>query len=200
MSEASLLPSSGVLLEVSAQAPAPSKDFHQFIISSRNTIWRTWNITLRNDYRRLNPTESKQPIEDFAYDERLQFDVRRVFGLNTLEYAKNLCMGKIDYFARLPMPLLIYLVSFLELEDVAALAQTSKQFYEVCNNDSLWERIYEIHCDTMTDEMKSLAEQIGWKKMFFTNKLQLQVQLRRHQQRINSPDGDKHDSDTFITD
>ncbi|XP_071950645.1 F-box only protein 36-like [Antedon mediterranea] len=199
MSEAlSLLPSNGVLVELSGQAPSPSKDFHQFTISTSNTIWRTWNITLRNDYRRLNPTESRQPAEDFAYDERLQYDVRRVFGNNTLEYVKNLCLGQIDYLARLPTPLLIYLVSFLELEDVASLAQTSKQFYEVCNNDSLWERIYEVHCDTVTDEMRSLAEQLGWKKMFFTNKLQLQVQLRR--QRIKSPDGEGRNGDTFITD
>ena len=47
---------------------------------------------------------------------------------------------------------------------------------QLCGAEALWEQIYETHCGTtVTDEMKSLAEEMGWKKMFFTNKLQLQV-------------------------
>ena len=47
--------------------------------------------------------------------------------------------------------------------------------WQICNTEALWEQIYEAHCDTVTDEMRSLAHEMGWKRMFFTNKLQLQV-------------------------
>ncbi|XP_022095091.1 F-box only protein 36-like [Acanthaster planci] len=193
---ASFRPADGVWLDVSGQAPSPSKDFNQFIINTTEVIWRTWKITLRNDYRRLAPGEIKESHEDFTYDDRMQFDVGRVFGEATLEYAKEVCKGNIDFLVRMPRPLLIYMVSYLELEDIAALSQTCKLMYDICNTEALWEQIYETHCDTVTDEMRSLAHEMGWKRMFFTNKLQLQVKLRRHQQKRDSPDG----GTTFLTD
>ncbi|KAJ8030258.1 F-box only protein 36 [Holothuria leucospilota] len=227
---ASLLPSNGVLFDIQGQAPSPSKDFVQFIITLKETqsvyldqltsavwripylgwttkslritmlhndqtIWRSWRITLRNDYKRLLPSEQKEPVEDFAHDERLQFDVGKTFGDNILEYARRLCKGQIDYLVRMPKPLQIYIASFLDLEDVAMLSQTCKAMYEICSAEALWEQIFHHHCDTVTDEMTSLALDMGWKQMFFTNKLQLQVKLRRHQQKRTSPDG----GSTFIT-
>ncbi|XP_071501318.1 F-box only protein 36-like [Diadema antillarum] len=185
---ASLLPKDGVLLDITGQAPSPSKDFHQFVVTTKHTIWRTWRITLRNDAKRLNPSESTDPLEDFQYDDRLQFEVGRVFGTRVKDYAVMLSQGLVDYIMRMPKPLLLYMCSFLDLEDVSRLSGTCKLFYEICNAEALWEQIYERHCDTVTEEMKSLAEELGWKQMFFTNKLQLQVKLRRHQQRITSPD------------
>ncbi|PIK33114.1 putative F-box only protein 36-like [Apostichopus japonicus] len=149
----------------------------------------------RNDYKRLMPSELKAPLEDFEHDERLQFDIGRIFGENTLEYAKRLCKGQVDYLMRMSKPLLIYLTSFLELEDVAHLSQTCKFMYEICSAEALWEQIFHHHCDTVTEEMTSLALDMGWKQMFFTNKLQLQVKLRRHQQKRASPDG----GTTFLT-
>ncbi|XP_072033689.1 F-box only protein 36-like [Amphiura filiformis] len=200
---ASLLPKDGILLDISNQAPSPSKDFHQFeILKNDLVIWRTWRITLRNDYKRLSPGEVKESHEDFTYDEKMQFDVKRVFGEHILEYALSLCHGNLDYIVRMPKPLLIYLASHLDLHSVARLSQTNKLMYEICNMEALWEQIYATHCDTVTDEMRSLAHDVGWKKMFFTNKLQLQVQLRRHQQRMTSPDSgntSNNNSSTFIT-
>lgn len=38
-------------------------------------------------------------------------------------------------------------------------------------------------CGNITEEMSSLAKEVGWKQFFFTNKLQLQLQLRRRRQR-----------------
>ncbi|XP_071798573.1 F-box only protein 36-like [Asterias amurensis] len=193
---ASLLPADGVLFEASNQAPPPSKDFNQLIIQRQEVIWRTWKITLRNDYRRLAPGEVKESHEDFTFDDRMQFDVGRVFDECTLNYALELCRGNIDYLVRMPRPLLIYMVSYLELEDIAALSQTSKLMYDICNTEALWEQIYQNHCDTVTDEMRSLAHEMGWKRMFFTNKLQLQVKLRRHQNKQETPEG----GTTFLTD
>ncbi|XP_063963322.1 F-box only protein 36-like [Lytechinus pictus] len=186
---ASLLPKDGVLLDLTGQAPPPSKNFHEFKITTTEVIWRTWVITLRNDAKRLSPGENIEPLEDFQHDERMQFDVSKVFGEGVLNYTMLLSKGCFDYIMRVPKPLMLYMCSFLELEDIARLSQTCKSFYELCSAEALWEQIYETHCGTaVTDEMRSLAEEMGWKKMFFTNKLQLQVKLRRHQQRIQSPD------------
>ena len=52
---------------------------------------------------------------------------------------------------------------------------------QICNSDDLWEVLYKDHMGAdheVGDELRSLAEAVGWKKLFFTNKLQLQVALR----------------------
>ena len=58
-------------------------------------------------------------------------NVKNVFGQHVLDYALGICRGNIDYIVRLPKPLLIYLVSFLDLHSVARLSQTCKLMYEV---------------------------------------------------------------------
>ncbi|XP_070537938.1 F-box only protein 36-like [Ptychodera flava] len=167
-----------ILLDLSGQAPSPLKDFHQLLVTKDEVIWRWWKISLRND-KKVAPGEVRESHEDFVYDDRMHSEVRRVFGESWLEYTKNLCKGNIDYIVRMPKPLLILMASYLDLEDIASLAQTCKTFREVCNSDTLWERIYEDHSDTVTDEIRELAKDISWRELFFTNKLQLQVKLRR---------------------
>ena len=44
----------------------------EFILFVSQVIWRTWKITLRNDYRRLAPGEVKESHEDFTFDDRMQ--------------------------------------------------------------------------------------------------------------------------------
>ena len=58
-------------------------------------------------------------------------EVSRVFGNNIKEYAIRLSQGVFDYVMKVPKPLLLYVASFLELEDVARLSGTCKTFYEV---------------------------------------------------------------------
>lgn len=38
-------------------------------------------------------------------------------------------------------------------------------------------------CGSITEEMAELACEMGWKQFFFTNKLQLQLHLRRRRQK-----------------
>jgi len=58
-------------------------------------------------------------------------DILQVFGAHTLEYVMQLTQGQIDYLPRLPKHIIIHIVQFLELSDIAALAQVSKQFRRV---------------------------------------------------------------------
>ena len=57
--------------------------------------------------------------------------VKRVFGNHMLQYVKRLCSGHYDYLSRITTSLLIYILSFVDLEDIAHLAQTSKHFHKV---------------------------------------------------------------------
>ena len=61
-------------------------------------------------------------------------DIARFFGMSTLNYIINIVeKGKIDYLCRLPEPILIRIISFLNLEDIAKLAQVNRLFREVIN-------------------------------------------------------------------
>uniref|UniRef100_A0A8B9DYT1 F-box domain-containing protein n=1 Tax=Anser cygnoides TaxID=8845 RepID=A0A8B9DYT1_ANSCY len=92
-----------------------------------------------------------------------------LFGAKILEHVLNLCRGKCDFLDRLPVPLLLDIISFLELEDIARLSQVSLMH----DGKKIVENLY----DTITPEMKELALEMGWKHFFSTNRIQLQLQL-----------------------
>uniref|UniRef100_A0A8B9U0U3 F-box domain-containing protein n=1 Tax=Anas zonorhyncha TaxID=75864 RepID=A0A8B9U0U3_9AVES len=48
--------------------------------------------------------------------------------IRVLEHVLNLCRGKYDFLDRLPVPLLLDIISFLELENIARLSQVSCRF------------------------------------------------------------------------
>ena len=50
---------------------------------------------------------------------------------------------------------------------------------QLCFCDELWEKIYKIHNkQPITQELLVLVDQKGWREVFFTNKLQLQVSIQ----------------------
>ncbi|XP_056420477.1 F-box only protein 36 isoform X1 [Hyla sarda] len=178
---AALLPE--ILFECNGQAPAPSKDFYQLIVSRSQVILRWWKISLRSEFRTARPGELKESHEDFVDDSTLHAQIGIIFGQKTLCYVTNLCQGRYDFLGRLPESLILYILTFLDLEDITQLSQVSRTFQKICNSDKLWEHIVERSCDRVTPEMRSLAQDLGWKQFFYTNKLQLQLQLRRRRKR-----------------
>ncbi|KAM4692812.1 F-box only protein 36 [Discoglossus pictus] len=178
---ASLLPET--LLETNAQAPAPSKDYYQLQLTRTEVILRSWKISLRSEFRDHKPGIYKESHQDFIDDATTQAQIGIIFGNNILQYVLNVCQGHYDFLERLPEPLLLYILTFLELEDITHLSQVSHKFQKICSSDKLWEHIVETTCDRVTPEMRSLALDIGWRQLFFTNKLQLQLQLRRRRNR-----------------
>eukprot|EP00079_Xenopus_tropicalis_P035548 XP_017949319.1 PREDICTED: F-box only protein 36 isoform X2 [Xenopus tropicalis] len=168
---------------------------------------RYWKISLRSEFRDARPGEVKESHQDFVDDPTLQdpcpvssvpetdcstgsskHRIAIIFSQNTLQYVLNLCKGNYDYLERLSEPLLLYIMTFLDLEDIALLSQVSHTFQKLCNSDRLWEHIVESSCDKVTAEMRALAQDIGWKQLFYTNKLQLQLQLRRRRERDGEGD------------
>uniref|UniRef100_A0A8C5QT65 F-box protein 36 n=1 Tax=Leptobrachium leishanense TaxID=445787 RepID=A0A8C5QT65_9ANUR len=178
---AALLPET--LFESSGQAPSPSKDFYQLTVNRNQVVLRWWKISLRSEFHDTKPGELKESHVDFVDDTTLHAQIGIIFGQKTLNYILNLCSGQYDFLERLPEPLLLYILTFLDLEDITQLGQVSHSFQKVCNSDNLWEHIVERSCDRVTPEMRALAMDIGWKQLFYTNKLQLQLQLRRMKKR-----------------
>nr|KAF6450142.1 F-box protein 36 [Molossus molossus] len=116
-----------------------------------------------------------------------QLQIALIFGPRILDYVFNLCEGNIDFLERLSDKLLLKIISYLDLEDVARLSQTSRRFSKLCRSDRLWELIVESACD-VTPDLRALAKEMGWRQMFFTSKLQLQRQIRKRKQRQESQD------------
>ncbi|KAL4688441.1 hypothetical protein H8959_004693 [Pygathrix nigripes] len=57
---------------------------------------------------------------------------------------------------------------------------------ELCMSDKLWEQIVQSTCHTITPDVRALAEDTGWRQLFFTSKLQLQRQLRKRKQKYGN--------------
>lgn len=184
-----------ILIEKTGQAPPPSKDFHQLLVTETDheVIWRTWKISLRKDQRYIPPSQKRVPWEDFHYDEILQNDIARVFHEDTLRHVHATVCG--DWLVRLPTDVVVKIASKLDLVDIVRLSAVCRFLRKVCSGDELWEKIFHAHCENVTDEMRAIAKEAGWKKLFFTNKLQLQVQVRRQRQKSG-----KKKSSTFLTD
>ncbi|XP_034558267.1 F-box only protein 36b [Notolabrus celidotus] len=167
------------LFEISGQGPPPDKTFYHFSITKSQMIWRWWQISLRAVDRNTRPGELKQSHQDFLDDTEQQSEVRLVFGRRILQYTTALCQGHYDYLQRLPESLLLYIMRYLELEDVSQLGQTSRRFRQLCWSEGFWEQAMHRHCNTVPAEVASLAVEVGWRRIFFTSKLQLQKLLSR---------------------
>ncbi|CAK7322336.1 F-box only protein 36 isoform 5-T5 [Lycaon pictus] len=170
------------LFEIVGQGPAPSKDYYQLLVTRSQVIFRWWKISLRSEYRSAKPGETKDSHGAFLENSHLQVQIALIFGARILDYVFNLCEGKFDFLERLSDNLLLSIISYLDLEDIARLSQTSRRFAKLCTCDKLWEKIVLSACDTVTPDMRALAEDMGWRQMFFTNKLQLQRRLRKRRQ------------------
>ncbi|XP_023865871.1 F-box only protein 36b [Salvelinus sp. IW2-2015] len=189
------------LFEVSGQGPAPNKDFFQFSVTKTEVIWRWWKISLRRDGRNTKPGELRESHSDYLDNSLLQSQVSVVFGPRILQYSQALCQGHYDYLERLPDPLLLHILTHLELEDVARLGHTSHRFRKLCRSEEFWEQAVRGHCGTVSAEVEALALELGWKSVFFTSKLQLQKQIsrrRKRSQKLLCTDPERYDVDTMV--
>uniref|UniRef100_A0A8C3VZV1 F-box protein 36 n=1 Tax=Catagonus wagneri TaxID=51154 RepID=A0A8C3VZV1_9CETA len=174
------------LFEIVGQGPAPSKDYYQLLVTRTQVIFRWWKISLRSGYRSAKPGETKETHENFLENSHLHVEIALIFGARILDYVFSLCEGKFDFLERLSDSLLLSIISYLDLEGIARLSQTSRRFAKLCTSDKLWEQIVQSACDHITPDMRALAEDMGWRRMFFTNKLQLQRHLRKRKQHHRS--------------
>ena len=67
----------------------------------------------------------------------------------------------------------------LRSSDINNLSRVCRHFRVICKSNALWKQIYSNHCSNVSEEIEQLGNEIGWKKTFFTNKLQLQKKASR---------------------
>ena len=77
----------------------------------------------------------------------------------------------------MPLPIVLYIISFLDIMDVANLSQVNCFFHEMTSNDIIWEELFFKHNNEVTEELVDLALEKGWKHIFFANKLHLRVSV-----------------------
>ncbi|XP_028833517.1 F-box only protein 36b [Denticeps clupeoides] len=171
------------LFQISGQGPAPSKDFFHLEIKKSDVTWRWWRISPRNENKR--PGEVVESHTCFLEDRRLQDQVRLVFGTRVLRYITNLCQGHFDYLEHLPNHLLLQIMTYLDLEDIAHLRQTSHRLKMLCDSEEFWEHTVRQTCKTVPEHVEMLARELGWRTVFFTNKLQLQKQISRRRRGLD---------------
>ncbi|KAM9845419.1 F-box only protein 36b [Aulostomus maculatus] len=162
------------LFEISGEGRPPNMNYYHFIVNKSEVIWRWWKISPRKVDLHSRPGEDRESHQDFLDDFRLQSEVKIVFGHGILTYVKALCHGQYDYLDRMPDPILLQIINNLELEDVGQLIRTSRRFRELCGSEEFWEQAVRRRFNTVSAEVASLALQVGWRRIFFTNKLQLQ--------------------------
>ena len=195
------------LFEATAQVPSPSKDFTQIILTERGVVWRKWKITLRGISQGAAPAPSEEALshEDFQYDSTLQGEIERIFGPEVLRQIKRILAGSQDELSKLPEKAMVQICTCLDLQSIMQLSRVNRHLREVCTSNSLWEKLYRIHQGVPSDEVSALAKEVGWKTVFFMNKLQLQKELSRrrrlHSGRVHVDNGIASDgtSATFLT-
>ncbi|XP_054623656.1 F-box only protein 36b isoform X2 [Dunckerocampus dactyliophorus] len=74
-------------------------------------------------------------------------------------------------------------IKLQKLEDVGQLGRTSHRFRQLCGSEDFWEQAVRRRCKTVSAEVSSLAREVGWRNIFFTNKLQLQKLISRRRLR-----------------
>ncbi len=85
-----------------------------------------------------------------------------------------------DWLIRMPEKVTFQIINSLELTDIISLSQCCMFLKKLCSKDDLWRDIYAKHSTRrVTEDVRELARDIGWKKTFFTNKLQLQKEVSR---------------------
>ncbi|XP_075248059.1 F-box only protein 36-like [Convolutriloba macropyga] len=188
------------LFEVTAQDKAPKKDFCQLIVNKDQVIFRRWIISLRVEAKSLRPVENKYSHEDFLEDDTLQADVSRIFGPEVLNKARCLCEGRVDWLAHMPLPILLYIISFLDIVDVANLSQVNSFFRETCNSDIIWEELFFRHNEDVSEEVIDLGMERGWKEVFFASKLHLRVLLSRRQREKGQQNVEGDENENTMTD
>jgi len=167
------------IFETSSVGLAPSKDFFSLIVMKDTIAWRTWKITLRSN--KSLPSETIQSWQDFegtSNGKRLQSEIRRVFGADTLNYVLSLVTQ--SWLPYLKSDITVEILVQLDLPDIARLSQVCRALYNASSSDTLWRRLYTKHFVVISPEIHSVAEDIGWKKAFLMSRLKLQaVQTRR---------------------
>ena len=189
-----------ILLEKVGVAPAPSRDYGQLLVTKDHITFRMWRITARvADAIKYHPKQWIDTYADFIGDEASQREIQRFFGTHTLREVKNFALGG-NGLLWLPENAMLRIGACLNLLDIKRLGSVCRHLNKFANSDELWKSLFKRHSTGAIPEvLVKVAEKQGWKKVFFTNKLQLQVQMRKEQRHYRSDGRDAQSAPIFVT-
>ena len=152
-------------------------------------MFRSWKISLRKDQIKIPPSQKRLCHEEFRDDTIMEADISRIFGSDILHYVQGVVFG--DWLIRMPSGVLMKIVRELDLTDVINVSHVCRVLRKICSSDELWRDLYAKNSGKVTDDIKTLATEFGWRRMFFTNKLQLQKEVSRMRKSADSKNKDK---------
>ena len=199
------------LFRIAVGAPAPSKDYLELQVTEGGVVYRMIPIRVRGVTQGAvpAPTEEVMTLDEFKVDGQFHDRVERDFGTYVLSQVKRVVGGNRDLFAILPNKVLLLIASLVgntDLESLERLSLVNKHMQNICNSESLWEHLYRTHQGSPNKEVSNLASELGWRNVFYMNKIQLQKELsRRRKPAGSSHEPDKRhpssfDTSTFLTD
>uniref|UniRef100_A0A5K3EIB5 F-box domain-containing protein n=2 Tax=Mesocestoides corti TaxID=53468 RepID=A0A5K3EIB5_MESCO len=175
-----------------ATAPPPERDFYHLNILKDKIFWRRWRITSRNEADKYSPAECSNTYSEFKQNSQLRGEIRQIMGSKVLRFCDYIVRGRLDFLPRMPPSIIKKILSFINVEDIVSLSRSCKAIAEICNDDDVWQKVYiRYHKDSPNDIVKELARTYSWKRVFFTSKLKLQMQIRRLRLEQGQPAGDE---------
>ena len=95
---------------------------------------------------------------------------------------------------------MIRICTMLDLQSISRLSQVNRHLRRLCTSDQLWNVLYSQHQGRPSQEICAVANDIGWKAVFYSNKLQLQKELSRRRRGRDEYGGSSEGTgDTFLT-
>lgn len=161
-----------ILIDVAQQAPAPSKDYVHLKVDHNELVFTRIIINPRCMQFPVAPQTLRLSLEEFNEDcASIQTKIEHYFP-QYVDRVRLICDGHHDSLTILPQSILINICKNLEPQDIVAeLSNVSKPLRDLCQSDKLWQALYDTHItDTanMSQEMRELAVDIGWKKFYFS--------------------------------
>jgi len=159
-----------ILIEARDQAPAPSKDYAHLRVTTDEVLLTVIPINPRCLKFPISPKTLRLTFYEYLEDaSSIQQKIEHYFP-SYYDRVRLICKGHHDPLTILPHATLINILQYLDLEDIVSVAQVSGPLKDFCETDELWEVLYNQHlsASTMSDEMRALASDIGWKKFYFS--------------------------------
>ena len=138
-------------------------------------------------------------VDEFLVDRDMQGEVGRVMGSETLQRALRLLRGQNDLLSRLPEKVLFQVVSQLDLASIDSVSKANRYLQQFCTSDPFCCKVYTVHHGPPTEEVQAVAGGMGWKRVFFMDKIQLRKESSRWQRSAGKVAETLPSSLTFIT-
>jgi len=190
------------LVDVAKQAPAPSKDWCQLIVTERGLVCRRWKISIRGIARGGGPSPTEVALyffDEFQMDDSIQREIELVYGTETLDQVIRVACGYIDRLCTLPEKTVTKIASYLDLQSIVRFGQVNRYLRQISNSNMLWADIYFHHCGSPSEDVRMVGDELGWKKVFFMDKLQLQKEISRRRKNVQDSASDTSSSSATMS-